>query len=152
MPCLDGLLLKMSFTMWELKDYINCRIIMYIETLVLWRHKHLTFLVVSMGREREREERERWVTHFVEVLILHSDSTDGVTGVDKFIQQSLLLLDTNLKSYWWGWWISVNSCEGRTVSVLIHWRWMLMETKHHLSDECTVFILAWHIMCWWIIK
>ena len=39
------------------------------------------------------------VTHFVEVLILNSDPTDGITGLDEFLLQSLLLLDTDLKRH-----------------------------------------------------
>lgn len=79
---LDGLLQQISPSKWKLKEYKLQNNIKYRTKSVLWRHKHLTFLV----------------THFVEVLILHSNSTDGVTGVDKFIQQKLLLLHTNLKS------------------------------------------------------
>lgn len=40
---------------------------------------------------------KKWVTHFVEVMLLHFDSTDGVTRADKFLLQILLLLHTNLK-------------------------------------------------------
>lgn len=89
---------------------------------------------------------ERWVTHFVEVLILHSDSTDGVTGVDKFIRQGLLLLDTNLKSYWWEWWISVMSRTHRTVSVIIHWR-----QRPNISYQMNAtFSSLLDTLCWWI--
>lgn len=53
-------------------------------------NKPSTFVLVALERERE-------VTHFVEVLFFHSDSTDVVTGVEKFILQKNLLLDTRLK-------------------------------------------------------
>lgn len=37
------------------------------------------------------------MTHFVEVLIFHGDSTEGSTGADKFILQSSLLVGADLK-------------------------------------------------------
>ena len=40
---------------------------------------------------------ERSETHPVEFLVLHSDSTDGIAGVDKFIHQAFLFICANLK-------------------------------------------------------
>ncbi len=95
-------------------------------------------------------KNQRWVTHFVEVLLLHSDSTDGVTRVDKFVLQRLLLIITNLKSYWWRW-ISARSSKGSTLSALNTVAWGSWTPKI-IYEISAPFVLARHIMCRWIIE
>ena len=142
-----------SIHFWQTKHWVNTNMSKWLaSSSTMWELKETKLQIIKMCFTEAVNSlsggvnRERWVTHFVEVLILHSDSTDGVTGVDKFIRQGLLLLDTNLKSYWWEWWISATSCTWRTVSVVIHWR-----LRPNISYQTSApFSSLLDTLCWWI--
>lgn len=77
-----------------------------------------------------------WVTYFVEVLILHSNSADSVTGADELVLQRPLLLQANLKVIDEA---DESHCEAAaSLSRLIQWRLTFIATGEHLSDDLHV--------------
>lgn len=88
-----------------------------------------------MGRKGEdggNKRHSEWVTYFIEVLILHSNSADGITGADELVLQRPLLLQANLKVIDEA---DESHCEAAaSLSRLIRWRLTFIATAEHLSD------------------